>query len=90
VKSPDGRDGAWRVQHEQQVLRCLLSPGSCVACLFVILNWRKLLFDQQFIEGRTSRWLAGKRRRLPVRAVMELSLQLAEIMNGIHAAGCVA
>ena len=87
----DGRDGAWRVQHEEKVLSLLAQSGVNVSRVYSSFSiGENYYLISEFIEGpNVEEWLAGKRRRLPVRAVMELSLQLAEIMNGIHAAGWV-
>lgn len=87
----DGRDGFWRVEHEGRVLEALRGAGLDVPLVYSSFRAeRNYYLAAEFIEGEPlDRWLARRRRRLPVGAALKVAAELARLVAGVHAAGWV-
>ncbi|MBA3711709.1 MAG: hypothetical protein H0W76_04565 [Pyrinomonadaceae bacterium] len=87
----DGRDGFWRVKHEQRVLRELRDVGINVPNVYSSFRAEKNFYlAVEFIEGESlEKWLVRKRRRLSLAAALRRGVELARIVSHIHAAGWV-
>jgi hypothetical protein len=87
----DGRDGAWRVRHEGQVLAALVEAGINVPGLYASFKVEENHYIAvEFIEGESlNSWLARRRRRLPVATALRCGAELARLIASVHAAGWV-
>lgn len=85
----DGRDGRWRVRHEEVVLRALREasvPVPCVYASFEVEGNGYLVTE--YVEGETLQSLLLKRRRrLSLARAFRYGLQLASLISRIHAPG---
>lgn len=85
----DGRDGAWRVRHEERVLKQLLAAGVAVPEVYSSfeLNGNYYL-AMKFIDGETlhSR-LRKMQRRMPVRRALKYASDLAGFLTQMHESG---
>lgn len=86
-----GRDGCWRIKNEAKVLRLFRVKGINVPKVYALFSdGRNEFVALEFIEGRDlARLLTRRRRRLPIKSALELSVKLAQILSAIHAAGWV-
>jgi len=87
----DGRDGAWRVRHEQRVLALLMRRGVRVPKVYSSFemdgNYYLLM---EFIDGASlHEILLRQQRRLSIAAIVSLGSQLAEFLAQMHGAGWV-
>ena len=86
-----GRDGSWRVRHEEQVLHELFSasvPVPAVYTSFWIKSYYYLVTE--FIEGTNLQSLVTRKsKRLSVRRALKYGLQLSVILSKIHQMGWV-
>lgn len=87
----DGRDGYWRIKHEEHVLASLGSKGIKVPRLYSSFEAEKNYYLViEHIEGESmGKWLGRKKRRLSVARALRYSVELAVMMSGLHAAGWV-
>jgi Protein kinase domain len=87
----DGRDGRWRVRHEEQVLATLQASGMCVPRVYGSFEMAgNYYLVTEFIEGESlQRLLDRRRRRLPVSVALRYGSEIAAILSGIHSAGWV-
>ncbi|MDQ3649483.1 MAG: serine/threonine protein kinase [Acidobacteriota bacterium] len=87
----DGRDGFWRVQHEQRVLASLLDAGINVPRVYSSFRAEKNYYlAVEFIEGENlNSWLGRKRQRLSIASALRRGIELARIVARMHAAGWV-
>ena len=85
----DGRDGYWRVEHEESVIRTLRKAGINVPSIYSSFKSENSYFlVTEFITGENLHsFLRKKKRRLRVSKATEYAARLAEIMAQIHAAG---
>lgn len=87
----DGRDGYWRIQHEERVLKSLASKGVHVQSLFSSFRAEKNYYIAlEYFEGETlGDYLDRRQRRLSLAAVLRTSIALADLIAQIHRAGWV-
>ncbi len=87
----DGRDGSWRVRHEERVLQSLATAGIAVPYIYSSFEAEKNYYlATEFIEGESlEKWLSRKRRRLPLVSCISLGVELALLIADIHDAGWV-
>ena len=85
----DGRDGSWRVRHEEHVIKALRNNG--VPAPEVYSSFRvdsDYYFVTEMIEGETlNELLSRKRRRLSLTRACRLGAQVSALLSQIHAAG---
>lgn len=87
----DGRDGRWRVEHEERVLHSLRAAGVAVPGVYSSFEaGGNYYLVTEFVEGATLQTLlAARRRRLTINQVLDYGVRLARLLSGIHAAGWV-
>jgi hypothetical protein len=87
----DGRDGHWRVRHEERVLTRLRASGIDVPRVYSSFeSGGNYYFVTEFIDGESLQaFLFKRQRRLSVARVLRHGIQLAGFMAQIHAAGWV-
>ncbi|MBL8150361.1 MAG: protein kinase [Blastocatellia bacterium] len=87
----DGRDGYWRVAHEEQVLRSLHASGVTVPSLYTSFEANGNYYVvMESVDGENLELLLKKRaRRLSIIQVMKYAVEIAEILSQIHAAGWI-
>ena len=87
----DGRDGRWRVVHEERVLNSLRAAGVAVPRVYSFFeDGGNRYLVTEFIEGETLQsLLAARRRRLLIPQVLRYGVRLAGLLARIHAAGWV-
>lgn len=85
----DGRDGCWRVRHEERVLKSLRTAGVKVPQIYFSFQTAKNYYlVTEFITGENLHaFLKKKRRRLGIAQAIKYAIELSEIMSQIHAAG---
>ncbi|MGI8565327.1 MAG: protein kinase domain-containing protein [Pyrinomonadaceae bacterium] len=84
----DGRDGCWRVRHEEHVLSCLSAEGIRVPEVYASFEVEGHYYlVTEFIEGDNLHSLLLNKKRLPITEALRYGMQLAELLSGIHAAG---
>jgi len=86
-----GRDGRWRIRHEEKVLTQLRRKAVDVprVCSSFSAGGNYFLV-QEFVEGEDlAQWLCRRTRRVSIKSALRLSTKLAEVVAGIHAAGWV-
>lgn len=87
----DGRDGYWRIKHEEQVLTQLRTEGIAVPRVRASfdLDGNRYLVTE-FIEGESLQALLFRQqRRLPIRRALQYGSEIATIVAGIHASGWI-
>ncbi|HYJ87342.1 MAG TPA: protein kinase [Pyrinomonadaceae bacterium] len=87
----DGRDGFWRVQHEERVLSSLRKAGVNVPRLYSsFIAEANQYLALEFIEGGSfEEYLIRRQRRLRVSFALKLGIRIAELLAQIHQAGWV-
>ena len=87
----DGRDGRRRVQQEERTLSLLRERGVDVPLVYSSFQLAGHYYlVTEYIDGESLlAFLRKQSRRLSMRRVLELSIQLAEFMVQIHRAGWV-
>jgi serine/threonine protein kinase len=87
----DGRDGLWRVRHEARVLAALAGAGAGVPRVYSTFEADgNFYLAAEHVEGvNLENWLGRKRRRLTPARALRYSIELAEVLARIHAAGWV-
>lgn len=85
----DGRDGRWRVKHEERVLAALRAAGVGVPRVYSSFEVQDNYYlALEFIEGETLQALLYRmRRRLPLARALSWGAGLASLVSQIHAAG---
>lgn len=87
----DGRDGHWRVKHEEQVLTLLSDSGVAVPQIYASfeLNGHSYLVTE-FIAGESLQALINRQqRRLSVSRALHYGIEIASVISDIQAAGWV-
>ncbi len=87
----DGRDGAWRVRHEERVLKLLRARGVPVPRVdssFTLSGNHYLVMEYLNGESLHDR-LARCRQRFTLAQVLDYAIQLADFLEQMHAAGWV-
>jgi hypothetical protein len=87
----DGRDGHWRVRHEERVLSSLRAAGVNVPRVYSSFEVEgNYYLVMEFIDGETLQNLLYKRqRRLPLSRALLYGARLSCLISQIHAAGWV-
>jgi hypothetical protein len=87
----DGRDGRWRVRHEERVLSLLRESGIDVPRLYSSFELDgNYYLVTEFIDGESLHSLLRKRRRrISVARVLRYGIQLSDFIAQIHAAGWI-
>lgn len=87
----DGRDGAWRVLHEGQVLEVLNRAGLSVPRLYASFQVGENSYIViEPIDGISlNDSLRRRRRRLSIRQVLRYAIEIASLVAKIHEAGWV-
>jgi len=87
----DGRDGAWRVRHEERLLQLLRRAGINVPSVYASFEAEQNYYlVVEFIKGRSvADWLIGKQRRLPIKVALKRAAEITRLVAKIHAAGWV-
>jgi hypothetical protein len=85
----DGRDGAWRVSHEEQVLTSLRASGVDVPRVYSsFLVEGNYYLVTEFIEGESlQEFLRRRQRRLSLAPALRLGAAFSLLLSRIHAAG---
>jgi serine/threonine protein kinase len=85
----DGRDGAWRVRHEQRVLSQLRRVGIVVPKVYSRFQMSgNVYLAMEFIEGESlHRLLLRQTKRLSFRSVLSFGIQIATFLAQMHRAG---
>ncbi|MBC7911384.1 MAG: serine/threonine protein kinase [Pyrinomonadaceae bacterium] len=86
-----GRDGYWRIKHEESVLSALRAAGINVPHVYSSFEAGKNYYLAiEFIEGvPLEKYLSRKKRRLAIARALALGIQLSALMARIHDAGWV-
>jgi hypothetical protein len=85
----DGRDGFWRANHEEQVIRSLKTFGIDVPNVYssFVVEGNYYLVTE-FIEGENlQEYLLRRQRRLPVTRALRFGVALSSLLERIHHAG---
>jgi hypothetical protein len=87
----EGRDGYWRVEHEERVLKCLRGAGLDVPQVHRSFRTPDHYYlVMEFVEGQSLQsLLAGRRRKMPIAQALEFGARLGEIVHRIHSVGWV-
>ncbi len=87
----DGRDGSWRIRHEEHVISLLCAAGIPAPQVYSSFTAESNYYlVTEFIEGQSLHSLLLKRKnRLPMAQALWYAVQLAELVSRIHAAGWV-
>lgn len=87
----DGRDGFWRVEHEERLLKTMASNGLRVQSVYGSFTAEKHFYlALEYIEGETlEAYLERRCRRLSVASVLRWSIALAELLAEMHRLGWV-
>lgn len=87
----DGRDGRWRVRHEERVLASLRRKGLDVPRVYSSFELGgNYYLVTEFIEGESLQlYLRRRQRRISIARVLRYGIQLADSMAQMHAAGWV-
>jgi hypothetical protein len=85
----DGRDGAWRVRHEQAVLAALARSGVRVPKVYSRFEVSgNTYLALEFIQGENLyQRLMRRQRRLSVKSILRFGVQIAEFLDAMHRAG---
>lgn len=85
----DGRDGAWRVRHEERVLSQLLDCGINVPRVYSrFLMEDNFYLVMEFVDGESLHdLLVRQNRRLPFARVAALGAEVAAFLAQMHRAG---
>jgi hypothetical protein len=85
----DGRDGRWRVKHEEVVLRALHEAGVPVPRVYASFEVEgNGYLVTEYVEGETLQSLLLKRRRrLGLARAFAYAFRLSSLLSRIHAAG---
>jgi serine/threonine protein kinase len=85
----DGRDGAWRVRHEERVLLQLAAAGVSVPKIYSAFELQgNYYLAMEFIAGETLLQALQKlQRRMPIPRALHLGIQLANVCAQLHRAG---
>ena len=85
----EGRDGRWRVRHEEQVLACLSNEAVRVPAVYSSFEVEDHYYlVTEFIEGdNLHSLLLNTKKKLPISEALRYGIQLAELLSAIHAAG---
>jgi serine/threonine protein kinase len=85
----DGRDGAWRVRHEERVLSALSRAGMRVPQVYSRFEVAgNVYLAIEFIEGESLyARLVRRQRRLPIESILDFGIQIAEFLEQMHRAG---
>ena len=85
----DGRDGVWRVRHEERVLASLLRHGIDVPKVYSSFELESNFYlVMEFVDGQSLHHLLLKQtRRLPINRVLSLGIQVADFLHQMHRAG---
>jgi serine/threonine protein kinase len=85
----DGRDGAWRVRHEETVLSKLAGCGLSLPKIYSRFELQgNFYLVMEFIDGESLHNLLLRRaRRLPVARVLSYGVQIATLLEHMHRAG---
>ena len=85
----DGRDGFWRIQHEEHAIRSLASKGLEVQSIYAGFQAEKNYYlALEYIEGQPLQaYLESRQRRLSMTSILRKSIDIATILADIHKAG---
>ena len=87
----DGRDGCWRVRHEEHVLTRLRASGLRAPGVYGSFELEgNYYLVTEFIEGESLQESLNRRqRRLSIRRALRYGSEIAALLAGIHSAGWV-
>jgi tRNA A-37 threonylcarbamoyl transferase component Bud32 len=85
----DGRDGAWRIWHEERVLTELSRSGIVVPKVYARFQVEGSVYlATEFIEGESLQTLLlRQRRRLSVSRILSFGIDVAKLLAQMHRAG---
>jgi tRNA A-37 threonylcarbamoyl transferase component Bud32 len=85
----DGRDGAWRVWHEERVLTQLSRSGILVPKVYARFEVEGSTYlATEFIDGESLQTLLlRQRRRLPINSILSFGIDIATLLAQMHRAG---
>ncbi len=85
----DGRDGRWRVRHEEAVLSSLRAAGAAVPRVYSSFEVEgNYYLVTEYVEGETLQSLLNRRRRrLSLAAALGHGARLSSLLSRVHAAG---
>lgn len=85
----DGRDGAWRVRHEERVMRRLSAGGVQVPEVYSAFELQgNYYLAMTFIDGETLQdWLERLERRMSCVRVLNMGIKLGAFLSQMHKVG---
>ena len=85
----DGKDGAWMLKNESQILRTLAQSGIEVPRTYAKFKLQNHYYlAMEHIPGESLQLLLEKRqRRLPIQQVLNFARQICSLLTRIHRAG---
>jgi len=87
----EGRDGYWRVEHEERVLKSLRLAGLEVPRVYSSFRVpNNYYLAMEFIEGQSLQaLLTNSRKKMSIQDAVSYGARLAELIHKIHSAGWV-
>jgi Protein kinase domain len=85
----DGRDGAWRVRHEQRVLGQLSRAGIIVPQVYSRMEVSgNVYLTMEYVDGESlHRLLLRQNKRFSLKSILSFGTQLATLLAQMHRAG---
>jgi serine/threonine protein kinase len=85
----DGRDGAWRVRHEQRVLGQLSRAGIMVPQVYSRMEVSgNVYLTMEYVDGESlHRLLLRQNKRFSLKSILSFGTQLATLLAQMHCAG---
>jgi hypothetical protein len=86
-----GRDGCWRIKHEERVMTALSKAGINVPQIYSSFHAEDNHYlATEFVEGENlEEYLIRRKRRLVMSAAIKRSFELSALISRVHAAGWV-
>ncbi|WP_206755048.1 protein kinase, partial [Leptolyngbya sp. FACHB-711] len=86
----DGRDGYWRVKYEAEILSSLKLAGVKVPEVYATFQaGENFYLAMEAIEGETLQALLQRSKKLPIQEAIQYGIQIACILEKLHAAGWI-
>lgn len=87
----DGRDGFWRIKHEESVIASLIDAGINLPRVYASFQAENHYYlVTEFVEGENLEdYLIRKKRRLAISTAVRRSVEVAVLVSDIHHAGWV-
>ena len=86
----DGRDGYWRVKHEENILRVLHQAGVKVPEVYASFEVEGHYYlAMELITGQNLQSLLTKAKKIPIAEALRYGIQVAKLLERIHSDGWV-